>query len=553
MGQSDDVAAMSDFVQARYASLTDKTAQAAEHYENGWRREPSNPELLERAVIAALLAQKVDNAVAMARSAAVSVRDEASFAVLTQAADEISNNRRRAASKLLASSDLGPGVEEVARGLQVWLTDSRKIGAAIERMPPEGAPPTHRMRCVAMLAQIASGVAAEAIAEPPEGAMATIRAPVCTLADVATAAEREDIDRATRSLETYVANWRGQGGDPTIDVLQTNGGMATTPALRRMSRSEGAAWTIYLIGEDVGGMRTPELRAVFATLALRMDPELEFVRLQLADALRAQGLLDLAGDTAAAVNAASPYWPEAQLMRIGVLLTQDRDAEALDVAHAVETSLNSREQMLQLGDIYRVTGALADAERLLTQVVDSVAADGDADWRPLMARAMVRQQEDRWPEAETDLVKALEISPDEPEVLNFLGYGWVDRGENVEQGLELIRKAVARKPRAGHIVDSLGWAYFRLGRYDDAIDQLQNAIEMEPVDPEITDHLGDAYWMAGRRDEAVFEWRHALTLNPPAPLEANLQDKIANGLPARAPSPISSQKHVLNDREPFQP
>jgi Flp pilus assembly protein TadD len=128
------------------------------------------------------------------------------------------------------------------------------------------------------------------------------------------------------------------------------------------------------------------------------------------------------------------------------------------------------------------------------------------------------------------------IEPDRPELQNFLGYGWVNRGEKVKEGMELIRKAVAARPDQGYIVDSLGWAHFQLGEYDDAVEHLERAAELSPSDAEIVDHLGDAYWRSGRQTEASFEWRRALELDPDPEREAALRQKLDHGLPPPTPA-----------------
>ncbi|MDZ4762119.1 MAG: tetratricopeptide repeat protein, partial [Alphaproteobacteria bacterium] len=151
---------------------------------------------------------------------------------------------------------------------------------------------------------------------------------------------------------------------------------------------------------------------------------------------------------------------------------------------------------------------------------------------PLFARAGALRKLGRWQDAEADLVSALEIAPDRPELLNFLGYAWVERGIKIEDGLGLIEQAMANEPDAGYIVDSLGWAHYRLGAYEEAVQILERAAELTPSDPVIADHLGDAYWRIGRVIEAGYAWRNGLTLKPEAPLEASLRTKMASGLSA---------------------
>ena len=145
-----------------------------------------------------------------------------------------------------------------------------------------------------------------------------------------------------------------------------------------------------------------------------------------------------------------------------------------------------------------------------------------------------------WPEAEADFQHALEIVPDQPLVLNYLGYSWVDRGIHLDEAFKMLRRAVALRPEDGYIVDSLGWAHFRLGEYDEAVKELERAVTLKPSDPTINDHLGDAYWRTGRKLEAQFQWNHARDLNPDPDDLPGIVKKIANGLPDEA-KPASAE------------
>ena len=150
-------------------------------------------------------------------------------------------------------------------------------------------------------------------------------------------------------------------------------------------------------------------------------------------------------------------------------------------------------------------------------------------------RGIAYERTRQWDKAEPNFRKALELFPDQPQVLNYLGYSWVDMNMNLEEGLEMIRKAVDLRPQDGYIVDSLGWAYYRLGRYDEAVEELEKAVRLRPEDPTINDHLGDAYWRVGRKLEAQFQWNHARDLKP----EPDDLEKI------RGIGPVLRQK--LND------
>ena len=124
-------------------------------------------------------------------------------------------------------------------------------------------------------------------------------------------------------------------------------------------------------------------------------------------------------------------------------------------------------------------------------------------------RGICYERSKQWPQAEADLKKALQLYPDQPLVLNYLGYSWIDQGVNLDEGMNMIRRAVEQRPDDGYIVNSLGWANFRIGNYDEAVKELERAVELKPDDPTINDHLGDAYWRVGRVLEARFQWSHA--------------------------------------------
>ena len=176
-----------------------------------------------------------------------------------------------------------------------------------------------------------------------------------------------------------------------------------------------------------------------------------------------------------------------------------------------------------------------------------VGTPGKSDWTLYYFRGIAYERSKQWPLAEADFRKALELYPDQPLVLNYLGYSWVDQGINLDEGLRLLRRAVELRPEDGYIIDSLGWANFRLGRFEEAVRDLERAIESKPGDPVINDHLGDAYWRVGRKLEAHFQWNHARDLKPePEDMERILQ-KIEQGLPdvpkaTDAPKPADAGK-----------
>jgi Flp pilus assembly protein TadD len=176
----------------------------------------------------------------------------------------------------------------------------------------------------------------------------------------------------------------------------------------------------------------------------------------------------------------------------------------------------------------RLNDRYAESAQVLDKLI--IQAGPKASWNLYYMRGVARDQAGDWDGAERDLKQALALSPDEPEVLNYLGYSWIDQGINLDDGMKMIKRAVEQRPDDGYIVDSLGWAYYRIGNYDDAVKNLERAIDLKPEDPTINDHLGDAYWRDGRRTEARFQWNQVLIMQPSDKLRAQVEAKLKSGL-----------------------
>ncbi|TPK76490.1 tetratricopeptide repeat protein [Mesorhizobium sp. B2-3-3] len=186
---------------------------------------------------------------------------------------------------------------------------------------------------------------------------------------------------------------------------------------------------------------------------------------------------------------------------------------------------------LALGGVYSSKDDFRSAANLYDKAVEVLKTPTAANWNIFYQRGIAYERLKEWPKAEPNFRKALELQPDQPQVLNYLGYSWVDMNTNLKEGLAMIQKAVDLRPSDGYIVDSLGWAYFRLGRFDDAVREMERAVSLKPEDPVLNDHLGDAYWRVGRRLEATFQWNQARALKPDPDVLAALQQKLMKGLP----------------------
>jgi tetratricopeptide (TPR) repeat protein len=186
---------------------------------------------------------------------------------------------------------------------------------------------------------------------------------------------------------------------------------------------------------------------------------------------------------------------------------------------------------LALGGVYAAKEDFRNAANIYDRAVDRLTKPTGADWNIYYQRGIAYERLKEWPKAEPNFRTALVLQPDQPQVMNYLGYSWVDMNMNLDQALDLIRKAVDLRPGDGYIVDSLGWAYYRLGKFEDAVRELEKAVALKPDDAVLNDHLGDAYWRAGRKLEATFQWAHARDMKPDEDVMAKVQKKLAEGLP----------------------
>lgn len=265
-------------------------------------------------------------------------------------------------------------------------------------------------------------------------------------------------------------------------------------------------------------------------LALRPDSDAALVQL----AAVSEQLKDGEGAIAfyRRIPASSPLKPLSEL-QLGLNLADlDRYDEAIAHLKAlVEAHPDDMRAYQALGGVYASKEAFRSAAGLYDKAVAMLKTPTRADWNIFYQRGIAYERLKEWPKAEPNFRKALELFPDQPQVLNYLGYSWVDMNINLEEGLQMIQKAVDLRPSDGYIVDSLGWAYFRLGRFEDAVREMERAVSLKPEDPVLNDHLGDAYWRVGRRLEATFQWNQARDLKPDPDVLAALQQKLLKGLP----------------------
>ena len=308
---------------------------------------------------------------------------------------------------------------------------------------------------------------------------------------------------------------------------------------------EGVAEALYGLGSAIGTDGGPELPIAYLQLAIYLHPSLYLADMATGDVLQASNRCDEAIVSYERVPENLALRRNADLQIAACLQDLDKPDKAVRyVERVLNADPSDVEAAVMLGDIYRAIDKFAQAADAYGRGIKAIKTETADDWRIYYYRGVAEERSKQWPKAEADFQHALKLSPGQASVLNYLGYSWVDMGTNLDKALAMIKQAVDARPNDGYIVDSLGWAYYRLHRYKDAVATLERAIELKPEDSTINDHLGDAYWQVGRKLEATFQWAHARDMNPePGQLPAIL-DKLKHGLKAAANGTASKASAV---------
>ncbi len=318
-------------------------------------------------------------------------------------------------------------------------------------------------------------------------------------------------------------------------------------ALARLERGEvaaaatvdpahGAAEALLDVSSVLASDRTRVMAQMYVRLALYLRPEMMPAWMLLGELFENERLWQDALETYRQISPTSPYGWNARLRAASSLDRIDRSDEAVAMLRGLADLEPDRDgALITLADILRGRERYHEAVVAYDRAFGRIRGLEERHWPLLYARGIALERSQQWPRAEADFLRALELKPDQPLVLNYLGYSWVEQEVNIERALEMIEKAVELRPNDGYIVDSLGWVHYKLGNYEEAVAHLERAAELRPQDPTINDHLGDAYWRVGRVLEARFQWRRALSFEPDEELIPAIEAKLKAGLASSAP------------------
>ncbi len=300
------------------------------------------------------------------------------------------------------------------------------------------------------------------------------------------------------------------------------------------SAREGAAEMFYTVGQALSADAPSSFALLHTRLALWLRPDHADAALLTAAVLEAEEQFELAIAAYAQIGPESPAFHAAELGRAEAMVAAGRSDAAIEVLEQLtRTHATLPGVWSALADNLRREERYGEAAAAYDKAIELTGTPRPSDWSLWYARAIAQERSGKWSEAEAGFREALRLNPDQPAVLNYLGYSYVEKRQNLDEALQMIEKAVAGRPDDGYITDSLGWAFYRLGRYGEAVVQMERAVELLPTDPLLNDHLGDVYWAAGRKREADFQWRRALNFGPADDLDLDrVRRKLDLGLDA---------------------
>src|ERR1700682_4926275 len=536
------------YLAARHASVERDATSAAAFYRSALRTDPKNSELLDRAFISSVADGDIDEAVKLAEKI-LTVDKTNRVARLVVGVQDLKQKKYGPAQLNINQSIRGPITDLVATLLSGWASygagDAKAAVANIDKLTgPEWYP---------IFKDLHAGMILELSGKEKDAGTRFERA--YKLDDSMLRVSDEYARWLSRNKDAAAANGVYEAFDKKLPrpplVLEARreakAGKKLSPLID--SAQAGSAEALYGIGATLTRRGGEDLALVYLQLALYLQPNHPLALLSLADLYESVKKPAMAIKVYERMPANSPLKRNAQIQLATNLDAADRSDEAIKILKEVTTEDHKDvEAIMALGNIERGRKKFGDCSTTYSRAIDVMPASGDKNsWVTYYYRGICEERSKQWSKAEADMRKALELQPEQPHVLNYLGYSWIDQGINLDEGMKMIKRAVDQRPDDGYIVDSLGWAYYRIGNYEDAVKNLERAIDLKPEDPTINDHLGDAYWRIGRTLEAKFQWAHARDLKPEPEELPKIEAKIENGLPEDTSSAASSADKKKED------
>jgi tetratricopeptide (TPR) repeat protein len=524
------VSASGSFLAAQHATRERDAAAAATFYRSALRSDPKNNELLDRTFLSVLLNGDVEEAVRLA-DRVLTVDKEDRIAHLVLGVRAIKQKQYQVARQQFAQSVRGPITDLAATLLAAWTQDTAaESKAAVDSIDKLSGPDWY-----GIFKELHAGMILDAAGQKKDAGKRLEHAhqldPTALRVVQAYGSYLSRNGNKDDALKTFKAFDELLPRHPLVTEAVGDINAGKKLPILVDSPQTGAAEVLYGLGAALGRRGGEDLGLIYLQLSLYLVPTHQLALLSLADLYEGVKKPELAIKTYERMPPNSPLERSALIQRAIDLDGADRSDEArADLQKLVAAAPTDLEAITALGNLERGRKQFAECADTYAKALAAMPSPDKSAWTLFYFRGICYERSKQWPKAEADLKKALELFPDQPHVLNYLGYSWIDKGMNLDEGMRMITRAVEQRADDGYIVDSLGWAYYRIGKYDDAVKQLDRAVELKPEDPTINDHLGDAYWKVGRTVEARFQWAHARDLGPEAEDLPAIEQKLKSGL-----------------------
>ena len=534
--------AAGSYLAARHAGAERNSAAAATYYLDVLKLDPRNPDLLSRAFLSVLTDGDIDEASKLGERLLAADHSDR-IARLVIGVRELKLKHYGAARQNFSQSVRGPVTDLTATLLSAWAqAGAGETRAAIDTMDKLSGPDWYGIfkdLHAGLILDLANNKkdAGKRYANAYKADPTALRTVEAYGRFLSRTANKDD------ALKVYQDFAKALPDHPIIneEMKEISAGDKLPSFVN--SPQSGAAEALYGLGASIGRRGGEDLALIYLQLALYLQPAHPMALLSLGDLYEELKKPDLAIKAYERVPASSALARNAEIQMAVDLDALDRTDEAKKrLEHVIAEHPKDTEAIIELGNIQRGRKDFAACGDTYTKAIDTIPKPEKSNWVMFYFRGICFERSHQWPAAEADMKKALELYPDQPLVQNYLGYSWVDQGAHMDQGMDMIRKAVEQRPDDGYIVNSLGWAYFKTGNYDEAVKNLERAVELKPEDPTINDHLGDAYWRVGRTLEAHFQWSHAKDLKPEPEDLPKIEAKLKDGLPSDTSSAAEADK-----------
>jgi tetratricopeptide (TPR) repeat protein len=529
------------YLAGRFAAKQRDNSSAATYFARALELDPQNPVLIERAFVLEVGAGNIDRAGALAQEV-IGFNPQHRMARIVLGVIDLKAGDFGKARDHFQKASFTPVGELTSGLLSAWAFagDNDLTGAmrALEILDKQEAFGNFKLFHAALITDLLNGDTTEAryrtTMEKAGNSLRVVQAYGNYLQ------RTKGPEEAKRIYESFLAE--SPRNPLVLDAI------ARAPGSNRSDRfianaRDGAAEAMFSLASSLADEQSIDVALFYAQLANWLKPDFTVAQTLLGEIYEDMERHEQAITAYEAVAKNPVLSSSAEIQIAGNLDQLGRKDEAVKtLSDLVTRQPQNYEALLALGNLQRGNERWAEAADAYTRAIAALGPDfGKRQWSVLYFRGIANERAGNWDKAEADFRQALEYEPDQPQVLNYLGYSLIEKKRNLDEALLMVRKAVELRPNDGYIVDSLGWAYYQLGDFEQAVQQLERAVELRPEDPVINDHYGDALWRVGRKLEARFQWQHAKDNDPEPKDLAVIEKKLKEGLPdLPPPAPAAS-------------